>query len=254
MSRIPRPLLPLIGPVVLIAIWHPLVKLSGTRVFPAPAAVFKGIHELFLRGVLFRYVLDSLERVGLGFLLGATLGVALGALAGRYALVDRALSPVIEAIRPISPLAWTPIGVVIFGVGDRVAVALIFVAVLCPVVLSSAAAVRSVPMVFRRAAQNHQVSAFQMLRRVLLPAAVPSLIEGLRTAFGVAWIVLVAAEMIAIDSGLGYLVVDARNAGKRYDLVVGAMVLIGAVGVAVDLGFRALERLPSVRWGFSDER
>jgi NitT/TauT family transport system permease protein len=89
---------------------------------------------------------------------------------------------------------------------------------------------------------------------VIFPAALPHIIVGLRIALGIAWLVVVAAEMIAVDSGLGYLVIDARNSGKRYDLVVAAMLLIGAIGLALDVGIRRLERIRAVRWGFRDDR
>ncbi len=87
----------------------------------------------------------------------------------------------------------------------------------------------------------------------MFPAALPQILVGLRIALGIAWLVVVAAEMIAVDSGLGYLVIDSRNSGKRYDLVVAAMLLIGVIGLVLDIGFRRLEKLRSVRWGFRDE-
>jgi NitT/TauT family transport system permease protein len=88
---------------------------------------------------------------------------------------------------------------------------------------------------------------------VVFPAALPKILVGLRIALGIAWLVVVAAEMIAVDSGLGYLVIDSRNSGKRYDLVVAAMLIIGLIGLVLDAGFRWLERIKSVRWGFRDE-
>ena len=93
----------------------------------------------------------------------------------------------------------------------------------------------------------------QILAKVVFPAALPQILIGLRLALGVAWLVVVAAEMIAVDSGLGYLVIDSRNSGKRYDLVVAAMLVIGLIGLTLDFGFRRLERIRSVRWGFRDE-
>ena len=111
--------------------------------------------------------------------------------------------------------------------------------------------VRNVPSMFRRAGRNFGLSpARSCCARVVLPAALPQMLVGLRIALGIAWLVVVAAEMIAVDSGLGYLVIDARNAGKRYDLVVAAMILIGVIGLALDLGIRRVETLKSVRWGF----
>jgi NitT/TauT family transport system permease protein len=93
----------------------------------------------------------------------------------------------------------------------------------------------------------------QLLTKVIFPAALPQIIVGLRIALGIAWLVVVAAEMIAVDSGLGYLVIDSRNSGKRYDLVVAAMLLIGVIGLILDTAFRRLEKIKSVRWGFRDE-
>jgi NitT/TauT family transport system permease protein len=110
--------------------------------------------------------------------------------------------------------------------------------------------VSDIPVVYLRAAQNFGVSGPSLFMRILFPGALPQIITGLRIALGVAWLVVVAAEMIAVDSGLGYLIIDARNAGKRYDLVVAGMILIGLIGLVLDFGMRRLERLDEVRWGF----
>jgi NitT/TauT family transport system permease protein len=121
---------------------------------------------------------------------------------------------------------------------------------LFPIVVSTANAVRNVPSMYVNAGRNFGLSPAALVVRVILPAALPQMLTGLRIAFGVAWLVVVAAEMIAIDSGLGYLIVDARNAGKRYDLVVAGMVLIGVIGLLLDTCLRGVERLRSVRWGY----
>jgi NitT/TauT family transport system permease protein len=110
-----------------------------------------------------------------------------------------------------------------------------------------------VPPIVRRAGRNFGLSAPALRVRVVMPAALPQVLGGLRIALGVAWLVVVAAEMIAVDSGLGYLVIDARNAGKRYDLVVAAMLMIGVIGLLLDLLARRIERLRPVRWGFPQD-
>ena len=109
------------------------------------------------------------------------------------------------------------------------------------------------PSVFRRAGRNFGLARPALLAQVVFPAALPQILVGLRIALGIAWLVVVAAEMIAVDSGLGYLVIDSRNSGKRYDLVVAAMLIIGVIGLILDIGFRRLEKIRSVRWGFRDE-
>jgi NitT/TauT family transport system permease protein len=108
--------------------------------------------------------------------------------------------------------------------------------------------VRNVPPMFRQAGRNFGLNTAQLLARVVFPASLPQILIGLRIALGIAWLVVVAAEMIAVDSGLGYLVIDARNSGKRYDLVVAAMLMIGIIGLALDLAFRQLEKFKAVRW------
>jgi NitT/TauT family transport system permease protein len=113
--------------------------------------------------------------------------------------------------------------------------------------------VRGIPSMFRRTGRNFGLSTPQLLAKVVFPAALPQMIVGLRIALGIAWLVVVAAEMIAVDSGLGYLVIDSRNAGKRYDLVVAAMILIGLIGLVLDIGFRRVEKFRSIRWGFRSE-
>jgi len=141
-----------------------------------------------------------------------------------------------------------PLAVIWFGVSNMAPMFLIFLATLFPVIVATTNAVRNVPPMFLQAGRNFGLTAPQLIRRVIFPAVLPRIVVGLRIAFGVAWIVLVASEMIAVDSGLGYLIIDARNAGKRYDLVVAGMLLIGVIGLVLDLAFRSIERFRSVAW------
>jgi NitT/TauT family transport system permease protein len=178
------------------------------------------------------------------------IGVPGGLLLGWYPAAAQIVNPVIQMLRPISPIAWIPVAIVLFGVGDLAAIYLIFLGAFFPIVVSTMNGVRNVPSMYRWAGRNFGLSPLQLLARVVFPAALPQMLVGLRIALGIAWLVVVAAEMIAVDSGLGYLVIDARNAGKRYDLVVAAMILIGVTGLALDLGIRRAETLKSIRWGF----
>jgi NitT/TauT family transport system permease protein len=145
------------------------------------------------------------------------------------------------------------VAIVFFGVGDPPAVFLIFLSAFFPILVACVSGVSNAPVIFRRAGRNFGLSSTQILTRVVFPAALPQILIGLRIALGVAWLVVVAAEMIAVDSGLGFLVIDSRNSGKRYDLVVAAMLVIGLIGLALDVGFRWLEKIKSVRWGFRHE-
>ena len=251
--RIESFVLPILAAALLILIWHEAVTLTATKIMPAPLAVWKGGIELGRKGILLPYIRDSLLRVGVGFTLAALVGVPLGLAVGLYRPLEQALNPVIQILRPISPLAWIPVAIVIFGIHPAAAVSLIFLASLFPIIVSSANAGRSVPPMFLHAGENFGLARPALFARVILPAALPELITGLRIAFGVAWIVVVAAEMVAVDSGLGYLIVDSRNAGKRYDLVVAGMLLIGIIGLLLDGLFRAVEKMRWLRWGFRAE-
>ncbi len=233
--------------------WDLSVRLTGTRIFPSPIEVARAIAELFHGHVLWADIADSLRRVVIGFGLASVLGIPLGLFLGWHPAANQALNPVLQILRPISPLAWIPVAIVLLGVGDHAAIFLIFLGAIFPILVACVDGVATVPVVFRRAGRNFGLSDAQLLRRVIFPAALPKILVGVRIAFGIAWLVVVAAEMVAVDSGLGYLVIDSRNSGKRYDLVVAAMLLIGAIGLVLDHLFRALEKVRSVRWGVRDD-
>jgi NitT/TauT family transport system permease protein len=245
-----RFVLPLITGAFLIVIWWLAVRYSGTKIFPSPVLVVSGIGRLFEKRLLWAYMRDSLFRVACGYGVAVLLGIPLGILAGWYAPLARAINPLIQMLRPISPLAWMPLAVIWFGVSNLAPIFLIFLASFFPIVVASMNGVRNVPPVYLQAGRNFGLTASQQITRIVIPAVLPRILVGLRISFGVAWLVLVAAEMIAVDSGLGYLIIDSRNAGKRYDLVVGGMLLIGLIGLLLDLLMRLAERLKSVRWAF----
>lgn len=250
MRNVQRVVASLTGIVIVLVIWHVAVGMSGTQIFPSPRGVWRGIEELLARGVFWRYVRDSLVRVSSGYLLAVATGVPLGMLLGWWPTLNAALNPLIQMLRPISPLAWMPLAVIWFGVGNVTPIFLIYLAAFFPIVVSTMTAVRNVPGNLLLSASNFGLSRPAMLRRVVFPATIPAVLTGLRLALGVAWLVVVAAEMIAVDSGLGYLIIDSRNAGKRYDLVVAGMLVIGVIGLLLDLILRRVERLESVRWGY----
>jgi NitT/TauT family transport system permease protein len=122
-----------------------------------------------------------------------------------------------------------------------------------PLLLTAINAVRNIPSVYLNAGRNFGLRPAELIFRVLYPAVVPQLLIGLRITLGIAWLVVVAAEMIAVDSGLGFLIVDARNAGNRYDLVVAGMVIIGLIGLLLDTAMRSLEKIKSFRWAYSED-
>jgi len=243
---------PLIAAALLLALWYYSVVWTATKVFPSPLSVEKGIVELFHKHVLWADIADSLRRVAIGFGLAVIVGIPLGLSLGWYPSANQVVNPVIQLIRPISPIAWIPVAIIFFGVGDNAAIFLVFLGSIFPILVACISGVSSVPQIFRSAGRNFGLSTPQLLMRVIFPAALPQILIGARLALGIAWLVVVAGEMIAVDSGLGYLVIDSRNSGKRYDLVVAAMLMIGIIGLALDFCFRRLEKIKSVRWGFRD--
>jgi len=231
----------LLSIAVAILAWDLAIRLAGNTLIPGPWAVVRAIGELAASGQLFRYAIASLFRVTWGFSLAVIVGIPLGLVLGWFGRGGRTVGPILQFLRPISPLAWIPLAILWFGVGDSSAVFLIFIACVLPLALTAMNAARNVHPVHIAAARNFGLGNAAIVRRVLLPASLPQLIEGIRSALGVAWIVVVAAEMIAVNSGLGFLIVDARNAGDRYDLVVAGMLMIGVIGLLLDLGMRRLE-------------
>jgi NitT/TauT family transport system permease protein len=244
---------PLVATLLLLAVWHFAVAWSGTRVFPSPLDVKRGIAELIHKKILWNDILDSLRRVAIGFGAAALIGIPFGLTLGWYAGAYQVLNPALQLVRPISPIAWIPLVIIFFGVGDHAATVLIFLGAFFPIVIASIDGVSNVPAVLRKAGQNFGLGPGTLLMRVIFPAALPRIIVGLRISLGIAWLVVVAAEMVAVDSGLGYLIIDARNSGKRYDLVVAAMLIIGIIGLLLDTAMRSLERFDSIRWGFRHE-
>jgi NitT/TauT family transport system permease protein len=250
--RVPVGLRPVLFIALLLVIWQVAISRHPDQLLPGPWTVALGIADLVRHGLLPKYVVASLFRVTWGFALAAILAIPLGLTLGWYRRGEMAFNPLVQIFRPISPLAWIPIAILWFGVGDLSAIFLIFVGCFFPLLLTAMSAVHNIPAIYINAGRNFGLSTTDFVRRVLYPAVVPQLIVGMRITLGIAWLVVVAAEMIAVNSGLGFLIVDARNGG-RYDLVVAGMVIIGAIGLLLDLGMQSLERVKSFRWSYSED-
>jgi NitT/TauT family transport system permease protein len=250
MERLNRVWPPLAVLVVIVAVWWYVVVATESLIFPTPAQVVAGTMELVEDGSLWEHIGASLMRVGMGFSLAIAVAVPLGLWMGRVEGAFRTLNPVFQILRPISPIAWIPVAILWFGVGNASPVFLIFIAAVFPMIVQTAAGVHTIEKRYLRAAENFGVSRAKLFRQVIVPAVLPEIIVGMRISLGVAWLVVVAAEMIALRSGLGYLIIDSRNAGNRYDLVIAGMIIIGLIGLALDGIMRLLEKLKVVRWRY----
>ena len=250
MDRLNRIWPPLAVLAAVVALWWIVVAQSGSLIFPTPLQVARGVLELIENGTLWEHIGASLARVATGFLIALVVAVPLGLWMGRVDAAYRTLNPVFQILRPISPIAWIPIAILWFGVGDMSPVFLIFLAAVFPMILQTSAGVHAIESRYLRAAENFGVSRARLFRQVIVPAVLPEILTGMRIGLGVAWLVVVAAEMIALRSGLGYLIMDSRNAGNRYDLVVAGMIIIGLIGLGLDGLMRLLEGLKQVRWRY----
>jgi NitT/TauT family transport system permease protein len=247
-----RRVLPSVAVIALIiGVWWAVVALTRSVVFPTPWQVVTGTVELARDGTLWQHIGASLFRVGAGFGFAVLVAVPLGLWMGWVSAAYVTLNPLFQMLRPISPIAWIPIAILWFGVGDLAPIFLIFISSVFPMVVQTTAGVHTIEKRYLRAAANFGVSRATLFRQVVIPAVLPQIIVGMRIGLGVAWLVVVAAEMIALRSGLGYLIIDSRNAGNRYDLVIAGMIIIGLIGLLLDRLMRGLERLKIVRWRYA---
>lgn len=228
-----------------------LINAHVWRVFnpillPTPHEVLEAAIKLTFSGELPRDIAASFNRVILGFLVAAVLGVGLGTLIGRSRTIEKLLEPALELMRPIPPLAFLPVFVLWFGIGESSKVAFITYSAFFPIFTTTNEGIKYVDILLIRAAQTLGASEAQIFRSVVLPAALPSIITGLRVGFAQCLFVIVAAEFIAADSGLGFLINDSRSFFLMSNMLVGAAT-IGLVGFVFNSLLRQLEaRL--LRW------
>ena len=251
MNRIKESLPAMAVIAVLLAAWWLIVVETRSVIFPTPWQVVTGTVELIKDGTLWTHIGASLMRVGVGFSLAVLVAVPLGLWLGWVKGAYSTLNPLFQILRPISPIAWIPIAILWFGVGNASPIYLIFISSVFPMIVQTTAGVHTIERRYLRAAENFGVSRYTLFRRVVIPAVLPQIIVGMRIGLGVAWLVVVAAEMIALHSGLGYMIMDSRNAGNRYDLVIAGMIIIGLIGLSLDSIMRMLEGIRWIRWRYA---
>jgi NitT/TauT family transport system permease protein len=251
MNRIKNTLPALLVIAALLIAWWGAIVATHSLIFPTPWGVVAGAFELLADGTLWRHIGASLLRVGTGFALAVCVAVPLGLWMGWVRGAYNTLNPIFQMLRPISPIAWIPIAILWFGVGDASPIYLIFISSVFPMIVQTTVGVHTIDKRYLRAAENFGVSRATLFTQVVIPAVLPQVLVGMRIGLGVAWLVVVAAEMIALRSGLGYMIMDSRNAGNRYDLVIAGMIIIGVIGLSLDSTMRRLERIRWVRWRYA---
>jgi ABC-type nitrate/sulfonate/bicarbonate transport system permease component len=238
--------LTVIGSAGFFGVWYlaAVLQLAPPRFLPMPHQVMATLARLcvepFAGYTLPQHMLSSLQRYAMGFGLAAMVGVPLGLLMGRFRWLDDIVSPLFDSIRFIAPVAWVPFAALWFGTGVGGPTLIIFVGAFPPCLINAYRGARAVDVRFLEAASTLGVGSFKTITEVLFPAAVPSIIAGLRIGAGLGWLSLVGAELIVASSGMGYMIVKGQSAVAT-DIVMAGMVAIGAIGVVIDIALRRLE-------------
>jgi ABC-type nitrate/sulfonate/bicarbonate transport system permease component len=227
---------------VLLVIWQLVstfvLDRTTAMLLPAPTTVVAAFWELVRSGELFVHLGDSLRREMVAFT-WACSAIPLGLIMGWSKAVNEQVDPIVEVLRPVPPLAWIPLSILWFGIGDMQNQFIIFLGMFFPILLNTIAGVKNIEPNLVRAARCLGASESRVLRRVVLRASLPQIITGIRVGLGVGWMALVAAELVGANSGLGFLINDARTL-LRTDIVIVGMITIGIVGLVIDRTIRLL--------------
>lgn len=243
-----RVLPPVLGLALLIGVWGVLTIKSTT--FPTPWQTWEAAVKLFAdpfysngpndQGIGWN-ILFSLERVALGFGLAALVGIPLGFMIGRFEFLNRMFSPLISLLKPVSPLAWLPIGLLVFKSANPAAIWTIFICSIWPMVVNTAVGVQRVPQDYLNVARVLNLSEWKVITRILFPSVLPYLLTGVRLSVGTAWLVIVAAEMLTGGVGIGFWVWDEWNNLNVQHIII-AIFVIGIVGLALEQFLMLLAR------------
>jgi sulfonate transport system permease protein len=249
-GRLVRGVLGLVVPVLVVGLWA-VVTATGAvapHLLPAPLDVVRAGVQLAEQGILGQYVAISLQRVLLGFALGSTVGLVLGAVVGLSRIGRLLLAPTAGAFRTVPSLAWVPLLLLWMGINEDSKVTLVAIGALFPVYTTVAGALRHVDPHLVEVGRAFGLGRIPLLVRVQLPAVLPAVVSGLRLALAQSWLFLVAAELLAASMGLGYLLTESSSNG-RVDRVLLAIVLLAVLGAATDAVVGAVERVLVRRWG-----
>ena len=229
---------------VLLCIWEyvslRVLDATSRTLLPPPTAIFTAAWELISSGELFRHARDSLKREMVAFM-WASISIPIGIAMGWSRIVDEQLDAIMEMLRPIPPLAWIPLSILWFGIGDEQNQFIIFLGIFFPILLNTINGVKGIEPNLIRAARCLGAGEVQILWRIVVKAALPQIVTGIRIGLGVGWMALVAAELVGANSGLGFLINDARTV-LRTDYIIVGMASIGVIGLLLDQVIRQLGR------------
>jgi sulfonate transport system permease protein len=246
--RVLNPFLGLILPITLALLYELLARagMVEARLLPPPSKIFATLYELASSGELWRHTVATCLRVGAGFILGTLAGTLIGGIAGSLSLVRQLIDPTLQGLRAIPSIAWVPLFILWLGIFEASKVALIAVGVFFPVYLGVTGAILSVDRKMVEVGHMFRLSRTALVRRILLPAILPSFIVSIRTGLGLGWMFVVAAEFMGASEGLGYLLVDGQQLG-RADQIIGAILVFAVLGKLADALLSSASR-PFLRW------
>ncbi|MEE3711415.1 MULTISPECIES: ABC transporter permease [Campylobacter] len=228
-----------------ILIWH----IFSSELIPSPMQVLDAFRLIIDNNSLQIGIIDSLYRYGIGLILGVIFGVIIGFIFGFNPKFASAFDPLFNILRPISPIAWVPIILIIFGIGDLPTIFIIAYSVFFPMVLLSTKAIKDLPSQLIVVAKNFGASKLQIFTGVIIPSSFLSLISSLKLAAALAWINLVVGEMLGAQTGLGYMIIDSRNQ-LRIDILIATIITIGIIGMIINTIFGYIEKVVSRRYGY----
>ncbi len=228
-----------------ILIWH----IFSSELIPSPMQVLDAFRLIIDNNSLQIGIIDSLYRYGIGLILGVIFGVIIGFIFGYNPKFAQAFDPLFNILRPISPIAWVPIILIIFGIGDLPTIFIIAYSVFFPIVLLSTKAIKDLPSQLILVAKNFGASKLQIFTGVIIPSSFLSLISSLKLAAALAWINLVVGEMLGAQTGLGYMIIDSRNQ-LRIDILIATIITIGIIGMIINTIFGYIEKVVSRRYGY----
>jgi NitT/TauT family transport system permease protein len=240
----------IVSVAILILIWQILFSVStyNKALFPSPKMALDALLEMIDNGRLMENIKTSMYRFAVGYLSSVVVAVLLGLILGRIPKVFQYVNPALQLLRPISPTAWMPFIVLLFGIGDVPAIVIIFIAAFFPVLLSTVSAVGNIDPIYLKVSKNFGIRQPSLTWKVIFPAAFPQIANGIHLALGTAWIFLVAGEMVGAQSGLGYQIIDARN-NIRADILLATILVIGVIGILLDSVLKILEKALMKSWG-----
>ncbi|MCE2990656.1 MAG: ABC transporter permease [Burkholderiales bacterium] len=230
-------------PGLTLLVWEAVVRAGwvAPHLLPAPTTLLQTLQQIAADGSLWRHLGVSSSRVAIGFGIGATLGLAVGALVALSQRAERLLDPSLQGLRAVPSLAWVPLLLLWLGIDNAPKLALIAIGSFFPMYLATVSSLKNVDRKLVEVGQQLGLSRGALLRRIYLPSALPALLTGLRASLGLAWMFLVAAELIGASAGLGYLLTDGRETG-RADLVMVSIIALALIGKATDALLVAIER------------